>query len=52
MLKLCGRIGDGSYGFAVPKLCGRIGDGSNGFAVPTGQETAAKIGGILGIGKR
>ena len=28
------RIGDGSYGFAVPKLCGRIGDGSCGFSVP------------------
>ena len=28
------RIGDGSYGFAVPKLCGRIGDGSYGFSVP------------------
>ena len=25
MSKLCGRIGDGSYGFAVSKLCGRIG---------------------------
>ena len=54
--KLCGRVGDGSYGFAVPKLCGRIGDGSYGFAVlklctiePTGQEAAAKIGGILAL---
>ena len=50
--RLCGRIG--SYGFAVPKLCRRVGDGSYGFAAPklctierTGQEAAAKIGGIL-----
>ena len=34
MPKLCGRIGDSSYGFSVPKLRGHIGDGSNGFAMP------------------
>ena len=54
--KLCEHVGDSSYGFAVPKLCGRVGDGSKGFAVPklctierTGQEAAAKIGGILAL---
>ena len=52
--KLYGHVGDGSYGFAVPKLCGCVGDDSYGFAMPklcgikqTGQEAAAKIGGIL-----
>ena len=56
VLKLCGHIGNGSYGFAVPKLCGCIGDGSKGFSMPklctieqTGQEAAAKIGGILAL---
>ena len=28
------RIGDGSYGFAVPKLCERIGDSSYGHFRP------------------
>ena len=37
---LCGRVGDSSYGIAVPKLC---------TIERTGQEAAAKIGGILAL---
>ena len=43
---LCGRIEDGSYGFAVSKLCERIDDGSYGCAAPKLCErikTVAKV---------